>query len=250
MNSGLVVDSPSALEFQRAIRDRIGDSQLRAIAGELCLKSAALGELLSEGSFELNRAALRQMLGWVFATRRRSDELLDVLGPGLLAEAVARLLWSGAELSERIDDFDAALSALAGVPELSRCRFDLPFELLHFTSPERYWLWTRWIFEPEAGTGALTLLTTGESDLGAATTRGALYLNIGRAMALVEETGKAVGFSAVGPGPFGIDVLLAAVYGLYMHTILRLRMTPEFNRVTPALPDVVRRLLGVYHLEV
>ena len=168
----------------------------------------------------------------------------------MLAEAVARLLWSGAELSERIDDFDAALSALAGVPELSRCRFDLPFELLHFTSPERYWLWTRWIFEPEAGTGALTLLTTGESDLGAATTRGALYLNIGRAMALVEETGKAVGFSAVGPGPFGIDVLLAAVYGLYMHTILRLRMTPEFNRVTPALPDVVRRLLGVYHLEV
>ena len=94
------------------------------------------------------------------------------------------------------------------------------------------------------------MLTTGEVDLAAGATRGALYLSIGRAMALVEETGKAVGFNAAGAGPFALDVLLAAVYGLYMHTILRMRMTPEFNRVTPALPDVVRRLLGVYHLEV
>jgi hypothetical protein len=28
-----------------------------------------------------------------------------------------------------------------------------------------------------------------------------------------------------------------------------MRMTREFNRVIPPLPDVVRRLLGVYHLE-
>jgi hypothetical protein len=28
-----------------------------------------------------------------------------------------------------------------------------------------------------------------------------------------------------------------------------MRMTREFNRVIPPLPDLVRRLLGVYHLE-
>jgi len=30
--------------------------------------------------------------------------------------------------------------------------------------------------------------------------------------------------------------------------VTRLRMTQEFNRVIPQLPDLVRRLLGVKHL--
>jgi len=34
-----------------------------------------------------------------------------------------------------------------------------------------------------------------------------------------------------------------------MYTILQMRMTREFNRVVPPLPQLVRRLLGVYHLE-
>ncbi len=68
-------------------------------------------------------------------------------------------------------------------------------------------------------------------------------------MAFVDETGKAAGFTAAGPGLSALDVLLAAVYGVYMYTVLRMRMTREFNRVVPPLPDLVRRLLGVYHLE-
>jgi hypothetical protein len=32
--------------------------------------------------------------------------------------------------------------------------------------------------------------------------------------------------------------------------VLRLRMTQEFTRIVPPLPDLVRRLLGVYRLEV
>jgi hypothetical protein len=35
-----------------------------------------------------------------------------------------------------------------------------------------------------------------------------------------------------------------------MYTVLRLRMTQEFNRIVPELPDLVRRLLGVYRPEV
>jgi hypothetical protein len=67
-------------------------------------------------------------------------------------------------------------------------------------------------------------------------------------MAFVEETGKAAGFTTVGPGLFGADVFLAAVYAVTMYTVLRMRMTREFNRVVPPLPDLVRRLLGVYHV--
>jgi len=35
-----------------------------------------------------------------------------------------------------------------------------------------------------------------------------------------------------------------------MYTVLRMRMTQEFNKVVPDLPDLVRRLLGVYRPEV
>ena len=45
-------------------------------------------------------------------------------------------------------------------------------------------------------------------------------------------------------------MFLAAVYGVYMFTVLRMRMTQEFTRLVPPLPDLIRRLLGVYHLEV
>jgi hypothetical protein len=37
---------------------------------------------------------------------------------------------------------------------------------------------------------------------------------------------------------------------IYMYMVLRLRMTQEFNRIVPELPDLVRRLLGVWRLEV
>ena len=70
-------------------------------------------------------------------------------------------------------------------------------------------------------------------------------------MAFVNETGKQVGFTDLGTGAlFGVDVFLACVYSVYMYTVLRLRMTQEFNRIVPELPDLVRRLLGVHRLEV
>jgi hypothetical protein len=77
---------------------------------------------------------------------------------------------------------------------------------------------------------------------------GETYLAVGRAVAFVEETGKAAGFTDVGPGLFGTDVFLAAVYSVYLRTVLGMRMTQEFTSVVPPLPDLVRRLLGVYRI--
>jgi hypothetical protein len=36
---------------------------------------------------------------------------------------------------------------------------------------------------------------------------------------------------------------------VYLYTITRLRMTQEFNKVIPPLPELVRRFLGVHRLE-
>jgi uncharacterized protein YqcC (DUF446 family) len=249
MMTGPIVDTPSALEFQREIMDRISEAELQDIAADLDRKSVALRDLLSGEPSLLDRATLRQVLRWVFATRRRADQILDSIGPQPLATAIAGLLAAGDPVADRIDRFDGALTGRAAVTALAGSSFDLPAELLHFTSPDQYWLWTRWMWDPDARTGALALVTTDDVDLSAGATRGAVYLTVGRAMAFVDETGKAAGFTAAGPGLFGADVFLAAMYGVYMYTILRMRMTREFNRVVPPLAHLVRHLLGVCYLE-
>ncbi|HLF41696.1 MAG TPA: hypothetical protein VI854_09525, partial [Acidimicrobiia bacterium] len=108
---------------------------------------------------------------------------------------------------------------------------------------------------PRAETGALALVTADDYDL-AAPDRGAGYLRVGEAITFINETGRQVGFTAIGTstrtggGLFGLDVFLACVYAVYMYTVLRLRMTQEFNKIVPELPDLVRRLLGVHRPEV
>ena len=123
---------------------------------------------------------------------------------------------------------------------------DLPWELLHLAEPQRYWLWTRWMWNPRTETGALRLVTVDDIDLWGGT-RVEAYERVGRALAMVHGTARAVNF--VGDDPFGIDVFLACVYGIYMYTVLRMRMTQEFNRIVPELPSLARRLLGIYHRE-
>jgi hypothetical protein len=240
--AGPVVDTLSAQEFRREILDRITAPELQGIAAGLERKSRAMRDLLLPGT-RPDRTALRQVLGLVFAARRRADQILDTIGPDHLGAAIADLLRPDDDLTARFDRFDAVLS---GLPTPA---FDLPGELLHFTYPGQYWLWTRWIWDPGTRTGALGLVTTDDFDLGAGATRGEVYLTVGRATAFVDETGKAAGFTDAAPGLFGTDMFLAAVYGVYMYTVLRMRMTREFNQLVPQLPDLIRRLLGVYYQE-
>ncbi|MHB1433846.1 MAG: hypothetical protein ACYCVZ_17255 [Streptosporangiaceae bacterium] len=244
-----VVDTPSAQEFQREILDKITVAELQAMADRLDRKSRAMREVLLAGDARLDAAALRRVLRLIFATRRRADQLIEEVGEDRLAAAIGALVTgaqdvvAGEELAARFEAFDAAL---ADQPEAA---FDLPGELLHFTYPGQYWLWTKWLWDPRTKTGALPLVTTDEVDLSGTGSRGATYLTVGRATAFVNETGKAAGFTDAAPGLFGTDIFLAAVYGVYMYTVLRMRMTKEFNELVPALPDLIRRLLGIYYQE-
>jgi hypothetical protein len=242
---GQVVDTQSAEEFMRETLENVSRDELITVSALLDTKAAGFQALLgSPGQARtLGRDDLRRVLRSIFSTRRKADAILDDIGPHRLGAAIDDLLHGSGVVTERFNAFDRVLRSH---PDPG---FDLPSELLHFTAPERWWLWTRWIWDPRAGTGALPLVTTEEFDLDAPD-RGEAYLRVGEAMAFVNETGRAVGFTDLGSGLFGADVFLACVYSVYMYTVLRLRMTQEFNRIVPELPDLVRRLLGVYRPEV
>ena len=152
---GQVVDTASATEFMNEILEKISNDELGDIAAAVEAKSTRMQELVFDRGVgqTLDRARLTGLLRSVFATRRRTEAILDSVGVETLALAVDELLLGTPDLTTRFADFDAAL---AGFGEHA---FDLPGELLHFIYPDRYWLWTRWMWDPRTETGALPLVT-------------------------------------------------------------------------------------------
>jgi hypothetical protein len=244
MISGQVVDTPTAAEFLGQVLDLTTREELALIGAEVAAKSAAMRRTVGADPAAMDADAIRDLLGWVFSARRHVDKIFAIVAPETFAAAVTDLLDGPSGVARR---YDAFAEMLAPLPDIAT---DLPGELLHFLDPGRYWLWTRWMWDPSTETGALRLVTMDEVDLFAATP-GESYLMVGQAMAFVAETGHAAGFTAFdhhgrGEPEFGVDVFLAAVYGVYMHTVLRMRMTQEFTNLLPALPQLTRRLLGVH----
>jgi hypothetical protein len=103
------------------------------------------------------------------------------------------------------------------------------------------------MWSPRLRTGAVALVTT-EADL-TGESPGATYLKLGRVLVMLRASAEAAGLLRPGDEPWDLDVLLACVYCIYLYTVTRLRMTQEFNRVIPPLPELVRRLLGVHRFE-
>jgi hypothetical protein len=240
-----VVDTESAREFMRETLEKITEAELDAIADELEGKHERFRALLAgPGHPRLGDAELSRVLRSIFATRRGAREFFDRVGGEKLAAWIGDLLEGRDQIATRFQTFYDRLE------EFPRSvRYDLASELLHFTFPDRYWLWTRWVWDPSTRTGALPLVTVEEYDLDAPSV-GETYLRVGHAIAFVHETGRAAGFTRIGHGRFGVDVYLACVYAVYLYTIVRMRMTQEFNRVIPPLPELCRRFLGVYKMEI
>jgi hypothetical protein len=236
-----VVDTESAREFMREALARVTPEELDAIAGECEDKHRRVRALLGSGaSGTADEAALRRLLRSVFATRRRVDEVLAPGGAAALGGRVHALVHGPGPAADRLQAFVEALHPLSDT-----LAFDLGSECLHFTEPARHWLWTRWVWDPRTRTGALPLVTMEEYELDGGTVAGT-YRRVGEATAFVQRTGEAAGFARIGAGGFGVDVYLASVYAVYVFTTVRMRMTQEFNRVIPPLPELARRLLGVW----
>ncbi len=225
----------------REAMQKITVEELDAIEHEVASKSAYFQSVLApERLVELSREDWRTLVRMIFAVRRKTKDLLENYGEENWPGRIHDLLYGPGALAMRFDAFCDALPQLE--PNI---RYDFASELLHYTVPEHYWLWTRWMWDPELETGSLRLVTMDDFDL-QGPTPGAIYLQVGQALAFVNETGQAAGFTRIGEHTFGADVFLACVYAVYTYTVLRLRMTNEFNKVMPELPELARRLLGVW----
>lgn len=243
--SGQVVDTPTAREFTERALEKVSKEELSDIAALLERKVEAFQAILAPDALPaMTETQATALLRSIFMTRRRHRVILDTLTLDGFIERCEHLLYGDEPAPARLGSFHDAIGAL-GRDLPTQTGYDLGSSLLHFSDPDRYWLWTQWMWDPENLTGALPLIVTEEVDLIADDTAES-YRRIGVAIAFINEVGDAAGFQERGHGILDTDVFLACVYAIYMYTTLAMRMTQEFNQVVPDLDDLLRRLLGVH----
>ena len=238
-----VVDSETALEFMKEATKLASSKDLEDLSERISKKSNLFGRLLlHEKLKELSHKEFEKLVRQIFSIGRKSKRLISVNGFENLRGWIIELLYGEEQLEQRFNDF---VQHVQGIEEKMRINF--AGELLHFSNPSKYWLWTNWIWDPDNNTGALPLVVQEEVDL-LGETEGETYLRVGEAMSYVNRVGNERGYSRVGHGKFGIDVFLACVYAVYMYTVFRVKLSDEFNRILPELPELTRRVLGVQKL--
>lgn len=247
--TGQVIDTPTAQEFTRLALEKVSEHDLGDTAALLEAKSSFFRGAVGPDAIDLlDEDTSMALLRYVFSTRRKATVILNTMTVDGFRRSVRGLLYADMDPGRRLEEFSELIDGIGrGIPEGTG--HDLGSEILHFTDPDRYWLWTRWIWNPRTKTGALPLVVMEEVDLDGGSVS-ETYRRVGTAMAFLNDVGEAAGFRTEGHGVFGTDVFLGSVYAVYMYTTLRMRMTQEFNRIVPELGDLVRRLLGVNRLSV
>lgn len=224
-------------------------TEMRSVVQELDEKSRRMQALLrsSEQILSLTWADLEALLGMIFVTHRQRDQVLRPTDDGSAFKQSAAALLYGEEpdLSVRVDRFLAEMDIVNPAKGA-----EIAGELLHFTFPNRYWLWSRWMYNRESGTGVLPLLMDGDKEL-RGDSPGQTFLRVGRAIVMVTEVEDAKWLFRGGldetpaQRPFAIDTFLAAAYCAYLYGVTAWRLTREFHKVLPPLSRLVRRMLGL-----
>lgn len=238
------VDVPTARELLEEVHKRIASQEIALIVTQLEAKARIFADRLGPAAIgRADEVALREVLACVFVARRRTSAVLGVRPARELRDAIAELLYGHGPLGARVQAF----CPLIDLPPL--CAAELAGELLHFSDPTRHWLCSRFIYNADTRTGALPLLVSEDYDLEAASV-GESYERVGTAIRSIDESSEASSFRSHGGGMLATDIFLACVYGVYMSTVLGLKMSQEFNALIPPLPQLTRRLLGTHRMEV
>ncbi len=239
-----LIDLETAKEFMKEIMDKVGEEDLIRIASELQTKSKYFKDKLDvENIKKLSDDDLEHILRIVFSTKRKIDSLFKKIERDEMKKHIEDLLHGPDKIADRFQKFFDDLGEIN-----KNIKFDLAGELLHYTYPDRYWLWGRWMWDPKTKTGAIPLVTTEGFDL-EGESEGEVYMKVGKGVAFVHSIAEFAGFKFISRSLFATDVYLSCVYIIYAYTILRMRMTKEFNNVMPGLVEFSKRILGIYQLE-
>ena len=174
---GQIIDTETAKEFMTETLQKVDAHQLVEISHDLHKKSRIIKDLIHSG---LTSESLHQLLGLIFSTKRKAKKILEATDQNALIHEINVLVSDSGSVKDRFERFYHTLEGLD-----DHVRHDLTGEILHFTNPEKYWMWSHWMWNSKTETGALSLVTVSDFKLDGDTV-GDTYMNIGRAIAFVQ----------------------------------------------------------------
>ena len=244
-----VVDSESAAEFLKEATKLASSKELEDIAKKLSTKQQYFKKTLGQNNLNtIDERELEHLLRRVFSISRKSPKIIRMIGFENLCNSINELLYGEygeLESGKRITIFTKSVSNVLD----ERRAINLASELLHYSDPEKYALWTNWIWDPITGSGALQMVLQEEMWIQGDTISDR-YDSISSALKIIEHAGYSKSISGNASGMLGCSLYLACVHSVYMYTVFRMKMSNEFNRILPELPEMVERLLGVRKMEV
>jgi hypothetical protein len=122
--------------------------------------------------------------------------------------------------------------------------------LMHNTRPDRYWLWTRWMWDPTSGSGILPLLAGSVHNLMTENLAEG-YARAGSVIAMCMRFAEGTGLLVPAlvddarRGVFAPSAFLSCAYAVYLYGTTGWRLSRDFHGLLPPLPDLARRLLGL-----
>jgi hypothetical protein len=237
----------TSYDFIAQIYEKVTPEILKKIGKKLEKKAARFRVHFDKQYLaQLDETKLRQMSKHIFCIKKLSRKW-DKSQYNKLTSAIIDLIHGQDDLAVRFNTF----IELAKTDLDVKRPYELASELLCFYDPDKYWLWSSWIWDPSADTGALPLVIS-EGVSFERPSMGEMYLQIGKAIKQVNYIADLIGIREPNTPPssrFEVTIFLCAVFAVYMYTVTRMRMTKEFNTILPDMVELIHRLLGVHRYE-
>jgi len=217
-----------------------GEEFIQELYRDLLAKSLFFQEKLKKENIpSLTYEDLDAILEKVFASRRKRKKVLEETGVDRLKKAIMELLYGKASSwEERVEKF---AREIRGVDRLAAR--DIASELLHFTFPEDYVLWTSWIWDPESESGAVVFL---KEEPPKKSMYGETYEEFESIYKQIQE--KLTDFGIRVRGYLFVDIFLAMIYATYVDYMTLSTMHSAKGFFPPA-GVMARRLLGIIRNE-
>lgn len=240
-------DDPILEETLQEALKQVSPEDVIAIADELAERHANLFLELETDSAKLSSSFL-DIAAAVTHTRANARIITNYFAQSDYT-SFNELLKGDVPTPVRVSAFVQKLNALD-----TRLALELATGLLHNTSPNANWLWTRWLWDPTTGTGILPLLAGSTHNLLADNLADG-YARVGAVTAMSMKFAEGTGLwteeliSNESRAQFANSAFLACAYNVYLYGTTSWRLSREFNNLLPSLPNMARKLLGLKKIE-
>ena len=236
-------DDPILEEALQEALKQVSSDDVIAIADELAERHARLFLGLDSDSAKLT-SSFADVAAAVTHTRANARTITNYFAQGDF-KIFEDLLHGESPVPVRVAKFVEKLNVLD-----TRLALELASGLLHNTSPNEYWLWTRWLWDPTTGTGILPLLAGSTHNLLAENLPDG-YARVGAVTAMSMKFAEGTGLwtdellANEKRTQFANSAFLACAYNVYLYGTTSWRLSREFNNLLPSLPNMARKLLGL-----